>query len=102
MKYGLGETLADYGFSFLEQLHSPIFLLHINGSVKKINEAGRKLIKVGHVSTDQIRALSQIIIHSPNGNGSGDCLRYNTRNKCIKVISKRLGSSEYLLVEMMR
>ena len=102
MKYGLGETIADYGFPFLEKLHSPIFLLHVNGSIKKINEAGRKLILVGHVTSEQIREISRLILGASFRSNAVDCQRYRTCSKSFKLISKRLGTSDYLLVELIR
>jgi hypothetical protein len=102
MKYSMGDSLADYGFSFMEKLHSPIFLLHKNGTVKKINEAGRKLLSVAHITRRQLDALAQTLISAGLCPQQVGYQRYKTKQKQIKVISKQLGSSDYLLVELTR
>jgi sensor histidine kinase regulating citrate/malate metabolism len=106
MKYGLGDSLADYGFSFLEKLHSPIFLVHKNGTIKKINEAGRKLLSIAHMTQrqveDRIKSLNITELLAGQQSGTCDCQRVDTGKKFIKVISKRLESSDYVLVELLR
>ena len=102
MKYGMGDSLADYGFSFLEKLHSPIFLMHKTGTIKKVNEAGRKLLHVAHLSRQQFEDMIMGLIQANAQRGEIECQRIDTRNKQIKVISKRLESSDYMLVEFMR
>ena len=102
MVYGLGESLADYGFSFLEKLHVPIFLVHKNGTIKKINEAGRKLLSVAHISARDLDGFAKAIISSSLCPQQVECQRYVTTRKQFKVISKQLGTSDYLLVELIR
>jgi sensor histidine kinase regulating citrate/malate metabolism len=102
MKYGLGDSLADYGFSFLEKLHSPIFLMHKTGTIKKVNEAGRKLLHVAHISRRQFEDLITGLVQSNTDRSEIECQRIETKNKQIKVISKRLESSDYMLVELIR
>ena len=103
MRYSLSETLPDYGFSFLERLHSPIFLLHENGTLKKANEAGRKLLHVAHINARQlegyVKALLSQGVCPPDGVGYR---RLSTVGKQIKVISRRLANSDYTLVELRR
>jgi len=98
MKYSLGETLADYGFSFFEKLHSPIFLLHKNGTIKKVNEAGRKLLYIAHITRRELDDFAKALTNSR----LVPCQVYMTRRKQIKVHLSQLESSEYLLVELMR
>ena len=100
MNYTLGETLADYGFAFLEKLHSPIFLLHKNGTIKKVNEAGRKLLCIAHITGRELDKFIAEILSLGLCAQRVEYQRYVTRRKQIKVIFKRLGSSDYLLVEL--
>jgi hypothetical protein len=102
MKYGLGDSLADYGFSFLEKLHSPIFLFHKNGTIKKINEAGRKLMHIAHMSQRQIEDMAKMLRMDNSAKAATDHQRLETGRKYIKVISQRLESSDYFLVELIR
>jgi hypothetical protein len=102
MKYGLGDSLADYGFSFLEKLHSPIFLFHKSGTVKKMNEAGRKLMHIANMSQRQIEDMAKLLKMGHPLQPATDHLRLETGRKYIKVISQRLESSDYFLVELIR
>ena len=56
MKYSLGEGLADFGFSFLEKVHEPIFLIKKSGLLVNINEAGRKLMRVGGITRAELES----------------------------------------------
>ncbi len=102
MKYGLGETLSDYGFAFLEKLHYPIFLVHRNGTVKKINEAGRKLLKVAHLRPEQISEYARAFAQLGQCPAQMEFQRIPTLKKQIKVFSKHIDSSDYVLVEVYR
>ena len=46
MRYSVGQCLIDQGFSFYEKLHEPIFLISKLGRIVRINEAGRKFLKI--------------------------------------------------------
>jgi sensor histidine kinase regulating citrate/malate metabolism len=102
MQYALGELLADYGFSFLEQLHNPIFLLNKNGQLKKVNEAGRKLLSVAQVTKEQLDSLAQRMLNSAKVDESVEYLRVNTGCKQLTLVSKHLANSDYFLVEVLR
>jgi nitrogen-specific signal transduction histidine kinase len=102
MQYAIGDSLADYGFSFLEQLHNPIFLLNKNGQIKKVNEAGRKLLKVAHVTNHQLDELAQRMLESTKADDHVEYLRVNTGSKQITLVGKHLASSDYVLVEVLR
>lgn len=64
MRCSIVESLGDCGFEFLEKLHHPMFLLHRNGTIKKINEAGRKLVSIGHISKVQLEGFAREFIKS--------------------------------------
>lgn len=102
MRYNLEETLGEQGFSFLENLHSPIFLVHKNGTVRKVNGAGRKLLKIAHLTIQQIEgALQAIVTHQLLGHRA-ETLRIKTSTQSVKVVSKQVGRSDYILVELVR
>jgi hypothetical protein len=100
MKYNIGDTLADYGFSFFEKLHTPIFLIHKNGTLKKVNEAGRKLISVSRLDSSTIENFMQNLLNPQRS--PCDCQRLKTHRKQIRVMTKSLSPSDYLLVELIR
>ena len=102
MKYAIGDSLADYGFSFLEKLHSPIFLMHKSGTIKKVNEAGRKLLSVAHISGSELECFIKMIVIPELARNPIDCQIFPTKRKQLKVISRQLDSSDYLLVELLR
>jgi nitrogen-specific signal transduction histidine kinase len=102
MKYSLGDSLADYGFSFFEKLHSPIFLLHKSGTIKKINEAGRKLLSVAHITRRELEHFATTLVATAPRTRQVEYQTYPTRQKQIRVVSKQLDSSDYLLVELIR
>jgi hypothetical protein len=102
VKYSLGETLADYGFSFFEKLHSPIFLVHRNGTIRKINEAGRKLLFIGNITGQQLDNFAKEVVTSNLRCQQLKCPRILTAGKHIKLILKQLQASDYLLVELVR
>ena len=102
MKYPLGDMLADYGFSFLEKLHVPILLVHKSGAVNKINEAGRKLLCVAHITRAELDGFIKTTLIPEMALSPVDCQVFPTKGNQIKMISKQLGTSDYLLVELIR
>ena len=102
MRYSMGDTLADNGFSFFEKLHSPIFLIQKNGKVKKVNEAGRKLLSIARLSSDQVARFARDFASGIAHKGQFDHHRVDTCKKHLKVISRQFGSSDYILVEIIR
>lgn len=102
MKYSMGDSLADYGFAFLEKLHSPIFLLDKNGTLKKVNEAGRKLLSVAQISGRELDAFVKSLMSQSSISHHVEYQILGTKWKKIKVVSKQLEASDYLLVELIR
>lgn len=101
MRYSKGDTLADSGFSFFEKLHSPVFLIQKTGAVKKINEAGRKFLKVAHLRAEQVDAFGRSVAGAIENNEFYH-LRIDSCKKHLKVISRQFASSDYILVEIIR
>ncbi len=102
MNCSLGDAYADTGFSFLEKLHSPIFLLHKNGQVKRMNEAGRKLLAVGRVNRDRLATWGESWAGLRAKNPGCDFQRIRSRFKEMKLISRPLAESDYFIVELIR
>lgn len=103
MRYSLGDSLSNYGFSFLEKLHTPIFLLHEkSGTLKKINEAGRKFLSVARIPRQQLEEVIGRFTSAGVSPQKVEHFHSLSGRKKIKVILKRLESSEYVLVELLR
>jgi hypothetical protein len=110
MMCSIGESLADYGFVFYEKLHEPIFLLNRIGRVIKINEAGRKLMKIAKLSLSEIEAqtrrhVEQLHFKMPTNKLDSPLTSttvLNSKNQKIHLTTSYLPNSEYLLVEVRR
>lgn len=103
MRYNLEDTMGDQGFLFLERLHNPIFLIHKNGTIKKINGAGRKLLKIAHLTLQQVDDLIQSVILARMSPEHVEIQRIPTcQNQHLKIVSKQIGRTDYILIELMR
>lgn len=101
MRYSLGHSLADFGFNFLEKIHEPIFLIHNKlKTISKINEAGRKFLKVGHVGVKELNQFVSSIVESFDAN-KNSYRRIRISDHLI-VIARRLVGSDYILVEIQK
>lgn len=101
MRY-LAENFDDYGFSFLEKLHSPIFLVSPRGSITKINEAGRKFMSVAHLPAQSLSDIAASALSKANGAKRVSLQHLTCRHKHLRLIANRLGTSDYYLVEVIR
>lgn len=101
MKYGLGECLADYGFNFLEKIHEPIFLVRRSGIFVKMNEAGRKFLRVAQLTDQQLQnilsAASQTWLDV-----KGDGYRRLTIGKNLQLIARGFAGSDLVMIEIKR
>lgn len=102
MKYSVGECLADYGFTFLEKIHEPIFLIHRLGRVSHMNESARKLISVAKISISELDNIitSQVQTLFPSKKESYRRLKIGKGN--LHLIARTLGNSDFILVEVRR
>lgn len=102
MKYGVGECLADYGFTFLEKIHEPIFLIHRLGRVTRMNESARKLISVAKINISELDKIiiSQVQALFPSRKENYRRLKIGNGN--IHLIARALGNSDFILVEVRR
>lgn len=102
MKYSVGECLADYGFTFLEKLHEPIFLIHRLGKVTRMNESARKLISIAKINISELDKIitSQVQALFPSRNESYRRLKIGNGN--LHLIARTLGNSDFILVEVRR
>jgi hypothetical protein len=101
MKYDIGVCLADYGFSFLEKVHEPIFLVSGTGSLVKINEAGRKFLHVAHLTNCELEGFFTSAIASLF-KSIGRGYRRISIGKGCQLIARRLPGSGMTLVEIVR
>jgi hypothetical protein len=103
MRYSLGVNLADFGFTFFEKLHEPIFLVHRLGKITKMNEAGRKLLKIAKRSSAEIddfvrnQVLGLFQFSGPESSTS-QRLKLGSGNRRLVVTS--LPGSDFVLVEV--
>jgi nitrogen-specific signal transduction histidine kinase len=92
MRYSLEETLGEQAFIYLDKIHSPVVLVHRNGTIKRINRAGKKLLSFAHLSIQQLedllrfQSVSQIL----------------TKKSRLKIFTTEINSTDYRLIEVIR
>jgi len=101
MKYSLGEGLADCGFSFLEKIHEPIFLIRKPGLLVNINEAGRKLLHVGGITRNDLEAFIKSTFAGQLKNFTGAYRRISI-GKDLRVIARSFPGSDYVMLEVVK
>ena len=101
MKYSLGEGLADFGFSFLEKVHEPIFLIKKSGLLVNINEAGRKLMRVGGITRAELESYIKWKFAAQLTSVKGAFHRVSIGND-LHVIARSFPNSEYVMVEVVK
>ena len=100
MKYSLGESLADFGFHFLEKLHEPIFLVNKLGKLVRVNEAGRKFLCVTRSPNREIESfLSKSILNLFN-NREESYHRLPIGGGRSQVIARSFIGSDLVLIEV--
>jgi hypothetical protein len=100
MRYSIGDGMADFGFQFLETLHEPIFLVNRIGKIIKINEAGRKFLRVAHLTSKDVEAFAKAKVVSLF-NGIGEtCERLKISEKSWQLVARSFSGSEFILVEV--
>lgn len=102
MKYSVGECLADYGFTFLEKIHEPIFLIHRMGRVTRMNEAARKLLSVAKISFSDLEKISVSHLRSLFTPKQEWYRRLKIGAGHLQLIVRTLRNSEFVLVEVRR
>lgn len=102
MKYSIGDCLGEYGFQFYEKLHAPIFLIHKIGRVIKINEAGRKFLKVAHLTAKEIESNLKSDINDFSELTLKKMTVLRTRNQRLHLTACHLSDCDYILVEIRR
>ena len=100
MKYSLGESLADFGFHFLEKLHEPIFLVNRLGKLIKVNEAGRKFLYVTHNTAIELEnfVTSSVINLFPKREES--YRRLSLGKGHIQLVARSFVGSDLVLIEV--
>lgn len=100
MRYSLGTNLADFGFSFFEKIHQPIFLLHRLGQVTKMNEAGRKLLRIARLNSIDLEAFARKQLVEMFSSGNRTYKRVQVGRSGLHLIARKLKDSEFILVEV--
>lgn len=100
MRYSLGQNLADFGFGFFEKLHAPILLIHRLGRVSRINEAGRKFLKIAHITQEQLEKFVRSQTSAQLQFAPQRCRRIRLPASNAQLIVQSLKDSDYLLVEI--
>ncbi len=102
MKYNMGQNLADYAFCYFEKLHGPIFLINKLGKIIKMNEAGRKLMRINQsVKVDLIKTLTENLLNNLEYKPCGR-ISLKSKNLKLQIIASDLKDSDYFLVEVRR
>lgn len=104
MRYGIGESLADFGFNFLEKLHEPIFLVNRFGKLIKSNEAGRKFMRVAHLTASELEGFisSQVLALFNGSKESRRRVRIGPEGKQHQLIARNFADSDYVLIEVVK
>jgi hypothetical protein len=98
MRYSVGESLADFGFCFLENLHEPIFLVNRLGNLIRVNEAGRKFLRVTNVHKSDLRDFVRTKVASLF-QGLGEAFRRVQLDGC-QLIARSFSGTDYILIEV--
>jgi hypothetical protein len=104
MRPSIGHCFADYGFSFLEKVHEPIFLINRSGILIKINEAGRKFLRVTHLSQKEMQAFftnTIVNLFKEIGGGQGAYRRIPIGKKG-HLIARSFNESDLLMIELVK
>jgi sensor histidine kinase regulating citrate/malate metabolism len=100
MQCGVGDYLAESGFRFYEKLHEPIFLVNTHGKIIKINNPGRKLMAVAHLTMNSIESLMTSHFNGESVLQLKKKIVLSTRNQNIFLSIRKM--SGYFLIEVRR
>ncbi|MBC7466095.1 MAG: hypothetical protein H7256_08885 [Bdellovibrio sp.] len=100
MRYSIGDCLGEYGFQFYEKLHEPIFLISKVGKIVKMNEAGRKLLRVAHLSLVEAETNLKEFLFKKENFKPVERILLKSKKMDIHLIASDLVNSDYLLVEV--
>lgn len=92
MRYSLEETVGEQAFMYLDKVHSPIFMIHRSGHIKKINRAAKKFLCYARISLLQVEKLIQ----------EKKIPSAFTRKSKLKFFKTSINHGDYLLIEMNR
>lgn len=99
VQYSMGDCLAEYGFQFYEGLHQPIFLVSKFGKILKINEAGRKLLQLSHLTKSEIEKVLLVLTGNMQAVSIQRMSIRSTKSTWQLIASNK---SDFLLVEIVR
>jgi hypothetical protein len=104
LRHSLGINLADFGFGFLEKLHEPIFLVHRLGKIVRMNEAGRKLLRIVRQNSGEVESFinDRLLVLFKNAEAEKNYERIPIGNKGHQVVARNLQGSDYILVEVIK
>lgn len=102
MKYSVGECLADTGFTFLEKIHEPIFLVHRLRGVARMNEAGRKLLSIAKVPIAELDKFAFSCLQGLFQARQEGYRRLKVGNSRLHLVARSLKNSDFILVEVKR
>jgi hypothetical protein len=101
MQYSMGEGLADYGFNFLEKVHEPIFLVHRSGKLVKMNEAGRKFLKITKLTPVELSLFVKASVIDLFTTNEASIRRVPLGKGC-QLIARSFSGSDHLLLEIVK
>jgi len=99
MRYNLGEGLADFGFTFLEKIHEPIFLVNRVGKLVKMNEAARKFLKVSQRTPGELESFIKSSVMSLF-KGLGESYHRVSLGHRLHLIARSFESTDLVLIEV--
>lgn len=102
MQGSLGDIIADYGFNFFEKIHGPIFLIDRGGHIRRLNEAGRKFIKIAKVNLFDMERFVSVQVTSLFPNSINGLKRMYIGPNHITVIARSFKDSDLILIELRR
>ncbi|PWU13222.1 MAG: hypothetical protein C5B49_14985 [Bdellovibrio sp.] len=101
MKYAVADCIAEYGFSFFENLHEPIFLIDDLGRTLKVNKAGRKFLCVAHQTARGFDDFIKSVIAAFRNNAEESVIRTNI-GKGLHLVARKFARSNLILIEILK
>lgn len=102
MQGSLGDIMADYGFNFFEKIHGPIFLIDRCGHVRRLNEAGRKFLKIAKISALDVETFLAGQMANLFPSSMGGLKRTYVGQSHITLIARSFKDSNLILIELQK
>jgi PAS domain-containing protein len=101
MRYGVADSLSDYGFKFFESLHEPIFLADRSGRTLQANEAGRKFLSISRRAARDIDTFVKTAVSVIGDEIEHSVFRFSIGKK-MHLVARKFANTNLILVEILR